>query len=67
MNNNVYPFFIECSKYYQDQPYKQLLLQKFAFGCGGSLKSEKNFKNTDALLTFARFSSQSTQNNQFLQ
>jgi hypothetical protein len=45
MNNNVYPFFIECSKYYQDQPYKQLLLQQFAFGRGGSFIIKRKDKN----------------------
>ena len=45
MNNNVYPFFIECSKYYEDQPYKQLLLQQFAFGHGGSFIIKRKDKN----------------------
>jgi hypothetical protein len=45
MNNNVYPFFIECSKYYQDQPYKQRLLQQFAFGRGGSFIIKRKDKN----------------------
>lgn len=31
---NVFPFFIECSKHYQDEPYKQKFLQKLAFGHG---------------------------------
>ncbi len=31
---NVFPFFIECSKYFQDDPYKQKFLQKLAFGYG---------------------------------
>jgi hypothetical protein len=44
-NNNVYPFFIECSKYYQDQPYKQRLLQQFAFGRGGSFIIKRKDKN----------------------
>lgn len=31
---NMFPFFIECSKYYQDEPHKQRFLQKLAFGHG---------------------------------
>jgi len=31
---NVYPFFIECSKYFQNEPYKCKFLQKLAFGHG---------------------------------
>ena len=31
---NVFPFFIECSKHYQDEPHKQKFLQKLAFGHG---------------------------------
>jgi hypothetical protein len=30
----MFPFFIECSKYYQKDPYKQKFLQKLAFGHG---------------------------------
>lgn len=45
----MYPFFIECSKYYQDQPYKQLLLQQFAFGRGGSFIVKR--KDKDILVT----------------
>lgn len=30
----MFPFFIECSKYYQDEPHKQKFLQKLAFGHG---------------------------------
>lgn len=30
----MFPFFIECSKYYQNEPYKQKFLQKLAFGRG---------------------------------
>lgn len=42
---NVYPFFIECSEYYSDQPYKQKLLQQFAFGRGGGLIIKRKDKN----------------------
>lgn len=45
MNNNMYPFFIECSKHYDDQPHKQRLLQQFAFGRGGSFIVKRNDKN----------------------
>ena len=31
---NMFPFFIECSKHYQDEPHKQKFLQKIAFGHG---------------------------------
>ena len=31
---NMFPFFIECSKYYQDEPHKQKFLQKLALGHG---------------------------------
>ena len=31
---NMFPFFIECSKHYQDEPHKQKFLQKLAFGHG---------------------------------
>jgi hypothetical protein len=31
---NVFPFFIECSKHYHNEPYKQKFLQKLAFGHG---------------------------------
>lgn len=31
---NMFPFFIECSKHYQDEPHKQKFLQKLAFGRG---------------------------------
>lgn len=44
-DNNVYPFFIECSKYYHDQPYKQRLLQQFAFGRGGSFIIKRKDRN----------------------
>jgi hypothetical protein len=30
----MFPFFIECSKHYQDEPHKQKFLQKLAFGHG---------------------------------
>lgn len=45
MNVNVYPFFIECSKYYHDQPHKQRLLQQFAFGRGGGFIIKRKDKN----------------------
>lgn len=32
--NNMFPFFIECSKHYKDEPHKQKFLQKLAFGHG---------------------------------
>lgn len=38
----VFPFFIECSKYYNDQPQKQRLLQQLAFGRGGFMILRKN-------------------------
>lgn len=44
-NNNVYPFFIECSKYYKDQSHKQRLLQQFAFGRGGAFIVKRKDKN----------------------
>jgi len=44
-NNNMYPFFIECSKHYKDQPHKQRLLQQFAFGRGGSFIVKRKDKN----------------------
>jgi hypothetical protein len=31
---NMFPFFIECSKHYQNEPHKQKFLQKLAFGHG---------------------------------
>ena len=31
---NMFPFFIECSKHYQDEPHKKKFLQKLAFGHG---------------------------------
>jgi SepF-like predicted cell division protein (DUF552 family) len=31
---NMFPFFIECSKYYTNEPYKQKFLQKLALGHG---------------------------------
>jgi len=31
---NMFPFFIECSKHYQNEPHKQRFLQKLAFGQG---------------------------------
>ena len=31
---NMYPFFIECSKRYQNEPHKQKFFQKLAFGHG---------------------------------
>ena len=31
---NKYPFFIECSKRYQNDPYKQKFLQNLAYGHG---------------------------------
>lgn len=31
---NMFPFFIECSKHYHDEPHKQKFLQKLAFGHG---------------------------------
>ena len=34
---SVYPFFINCTKYYNDQPRKQKLLNKLAIGEGGFL------------------------------
>lgn len=41
---NVYPFFIECSKFYSD-PHKQRLLQQFAFGRGGGFIIKRRDKN----------------------
>lgn len=46
---NIYPFFIECSKYYSDQPHKQKLLQQFAFGKGGGFIIKR--KDKDILVT----------------
>jgi hypothetical protein len=31
---NMFPFFIECSKHYQNEPHKKKFLQKLAFGHG---------------------------------
>lgn len=44
----LYPFFIECSKYYNNQPYKKKILEQFAFG-NGALIFKKNKK--DVLIT----------------
>lgn len=41
---NVYPFFIECSKYYSD-PHKQKFLRQLAFGKGGGLIINRKDKN----------------------
>ena len=32
---HFYPFFLECSKYYNDEPVKQKLLHNLTFGKGG--------------------------------
>jgi hypothetical protein len=41
---NVYPFFIECSKFYSD-PHKKKLLQELAFGRGGGFIIKRKEKN----------------------
>jgi hypothetical protein len=39
---NVFPFFIECSKHYQDEPHKSKFLQKLAFGHGVHIIKRKD-------------------------
>jgi hypothetical protein len=39
---NMFPFFIECSKHYRDEPHKQKFLQKLAFGHGIHIIKRKN-------------------------
>jgi hypothetical protein len=34
-NMRFFPFFLECSKYYQNEPLKQKLLHQLTFGQGG--------------------------------
>ena len=40
--HNMFPFFIECSKHYQHEPYKQKFLQKLAFGHGVHIIKRKD-------------------------
>jgi hypothetical protein len=39
---NMFPFFIECSKHYQDEPHKQKFLQKLALGYGVHIIKRKD-------------------------
>jgi len=51
---NIYPFFIECSKQYTNEPYKCKLLQQFSLGKGGGFilkKQDSTGKVIHVLLT----------------